>query len=185
MSALTWGETLITSQVDGAAVTAAAATTLLPAAAKKTLEPNFFKTLGQQLIIRASGRVSTVITTPGTFRVDVRFGGTVVFDGLAVALATADAYTNVGWWLEIVLTLRALGTSANLMGQGRLDLPNAAGAAATPPKGALTAMLPWNSAPAVGANFDSGASQVVDLFFTQTAATGSCTLHQYALISGN
>jgi hypothetical protein len=49
----------------------------------------------------------------------------------------------------------------------------------------VTALLPWNAAPAVGATFDSTTSQVVDFFFTQTVATGSMTLHQYSLISLN
>jgi len=176
-------ELLIASQVDGSALTAAAAATAIPGAAKFTLRPNFFDTIGKQLAVKATGRISTVVTTPGTARFDVRLGGTVIFDSLAIALATADAYTNVGWELEILLTCRAIGATANLFGQGRWTAPNIAGASATPPKGSLIAMLPWNSAPAVGANFDSTASQQVDLFFTQTVATGSLTVHQYSLSS--
>jgi hypothetical protein len=53
------------------------------------------------------------------------------------------------------------------------------------PLGSLVAMLPWNAAPAVGANFSSIVSQTVDLFFTQTVATGSLTLHQYCLEAMN
>ena len=180
-----WAETLIAAQVDGAALTAAAAATALPAAAKYTLPPNFFQAIGQQLIVEASGRISSVITTPGTARYDVRFGATVVFDGLAALLETAAGYTNVGWMLSILLTCRAIGTSANLMGQGMFTAVNLLGVPATAPKPAITAMLPWNSAPAVGNNFDSTVSQVVDLFFTQTVATGSMTLHQYRLLRPN
>jgi hypothetical protein len=40
-------------------------------------------------------------------------------------------------------------------------------------------MLPWNAAPAVGGNFDATVSNLLDLFFTQTVATGSITLHQF------
>lgn len=178
-------QTLITSQVDGSALTAAAAASALPAAAKYTLPANFFTNLGQQLLIRAAGRISSVITTPGTARFDVRFGATVVFDGLAVLLDTVAAHTNVAWHLEILLTLRALGSSANLMGVGRWTCEDILGVPASAPKGVLTAMLPWNTAPAVGSNFDSGASQQVDLFFTQTVATGSMTVHQYSLESLN
>lgn len=185
MSNQSFQQVLVESQVDGTALTAAAAASCIPAAAKFTLPANFFDRIGKQLLVRASGRVSTVVTTPGTMRFDVRFGATVVFDGLAVALATADAYTTQGWWLEILLTCRAIGATGNLMGQGKLTSMNIAGAAATPPKGALTAMLPWNTAPAVGSNFDTTASQQVDLFFTQTVATGSLTVHQYELISMN
>jgi len=185
MSLQSWRETLITSQIDGAALTAAAAATALPAAAKYTLPPNFFGQIGKVLRVQASGRISSVITTPGTARFDVRFGATVVFDGLAVLLETAAAYTNVGWFLDILLTCRAIGTAGNLMGQGTLTAVNLLGVPATAPKPAITAMLPWNSAPAVGANFDTTASQVVDLFFTQTVATGSMTVHQYSLIAEN
>jgi hypothetical protein len=185
MSMQGWQETLITAQSDGAAVTAAAATTLLPAHAKYTLAPNFFSRLGQKLRIKATGRISSLITTPGTARFDVRFGATVVFDGLAILLDTVAAHTNVGWWLEIEMTLRAVGATANLMGQGFWTCEDILGVPAAAPKGVLSAMLPWNSAPAVGNNFDSGASQQVDLFFTQTAATGSITLHTFELISAN
>lgn len=180
-----WQETLITAQVNGAAVTAAAATSLLPASAKYTLEPNFFKNLGQKIQVKASGRISSLITTPGTARFDVRLGSTVVFDGLAALLDTVAAHTNVGWWLDIELTLAAIGATANLMGSGIWVCEDILGVPATAPKGCLTAMLPWNAAPAVGGNFDSGASQILDLFFTQTVATGSVQLHQFELIAKN
>lgn len=185
MSVQSYPETLISAQSAGAAVTAAAATTLLPAHAKYTLPPNFFQRLGQKIQIRASGKISSVITTPGTARFDVRFGATVVFDGLAILLDSVAAHTNVGWFLDIELTLRAVGSSANLMGVGLWTCEDILGVPATAPKGVLTAMLPWNSAPAVGNNFDSGASQQVDLFFTQTVATGSITLETFELISKN
>lgn len=178
-------ETLVEAQGDGAAVTAAARTTLLPPHAKKTLEPDFFRYVGKQLIVRATGRITSLITTPGTARFDVAFGGTVIFDGLAVLLDTVAGHTNVGWFLEILLTCRVVGSAGNLMGTGKWTCEDILGVPATAPKGVLTAILPWNTAPAVGANFDTKASQTVDLFFTQTVATGSVTLHQYSLISPN
>jgi hypothetical protein len=187
MSLQTWQETLITSQTDGTAVTAAAATTLLPAAAKYTLPANFFA-IGRQLMIKATGRLSTVITTPGTWRFDVRFGATLVFDSLAGAFnaATASAYNNIGWVLEIILTCRAIGATGNLMGQGTFIVPNMKGTTdAAMPLGATVGVIPWNSAPAVGSNFDTTATQQVDLFWTQTAATGSIQCHQYSLIALN
>ena len=184
MSLQSWQETLITAQVDGAAITAASATSMLPAAAKYTLPANYFL-IGRKLQIKASGRISSVITTPGTARFDVRFGATVVFDGLAILLDSVAAHTNVGWMLDIELTCRAIGSSANLMGAGTWTCEDILGVPASAPKGVLAAMLPWNTAPAVGNNFDSTATQVVDLFFTQTVATGSVTLHQFELIAKN
>ena len=180
-----YGGTLISSQIDGPTLTAAAAATALPAAAKKTLLPNFFDHLGKQLIIEASGRISSVITTPGTARFDLRFGATVVWDGLAILLDSVAGHTNVGWTLRVVLTCRVVGAVAQLIGQGTFTCEDILGVPATAPKGVLTAILPWNSAPAVGTAFDGGVSQVVDLFFTQTVATGSLTVHQYAVRSPN
>jgi len=180
MSLQTWQETLISAQVDGGAVTAAAATSLLPGAAKYTIPANFFE-IGKALRLTAAGKISSVVTTPGTARFDVRLGGTVVFDGLAALLDSVAAHTNVGWWLEILLTCRAIGASANLMGHGKWTSEDLLGVPASAPKGVLTAMLPWNSAPAVGSNFDSTTSQQLDLYFTQTVATGSVTLQQFAL----
>lgn len=184
MSLNSWQETLMTSQVDGTAVTAAAATTLLPAAAVHTL-PAGWAQIGRRLQIKASGRISSVITTPGTARFDIRLGGTVVFDGLAVLLDSVAAHTNVGWELEVNLTCRAIGATGNFFGQGRWVCEDILGVPATAPKGVLTAMLPWNSAPAVGANVNTTTSLTVDLYFTQTVATGSCTCHMYELTARN
>lgn len=172
-------DTLINSHVDGAAVTAAAATSLLPAQAKRTIPANYFENIGQMLKIEAHGRISSVITTPGTARFDIRLGGTVVFDGLAVLLDAVAAHTNVAWYLNVLLTLRANGSAANFMGGGIWTCDDITGRPAGTPMGVLSAPLPWNSAPAVGSNFDATASQQLDLFFTQTVATGSCTCHQF------
>lgn len=178
-------EVLATAQVSGTAVTAAAATTLLPGQAKKTIPANFFSYIGQTLRIEASGIISSLITTPGTARFDVRLGGTVVFDGLAVLLDSIAAHTNVGWKLVIDLTVRAVGATGNFMGIGTFTCEDILGVPATAPKGVLTAILPWNSAPAVGSNVDMTTGLVADLFFTQTAATGSITLQQYTLSAPN
>src|SRR4051812_47696458 len=159
------------AQVDGTAITAAAATTLLPPAAKQTFPASFFNTIGQQVRITASGRISSVITTPGTARFDFRLGGTAVFDGLAILLDSVAAHTNVGWWLDILLTLRVVGSTAQFFGQGFWTCEDILGVPATAPKGVLSAMLPWNSAPALGTAFDATTSLQADLFFTQTVAT--------------
>jgi hypothetical protein len=181
----TWQQTLVTAQADGTALTAAAAATCIPAQAKFTLPANFFDTIGKQVIVKASGRITSLITTPGTARFDVRFGANVVADSQAILLDTVAAHTNVGWYLEMLLTCRVVGAAASLMQSGIWVCEDILGVPATAPKGVVTALLPWNAAPAVGATFDSTTSQVVDFFFTQTVATGSMTLHQYSLISLN
>lgn len=184
MSAQSWQQTLITAQGDGTALTAAAAATMLPAAAKYTLPANFFDYVGKQLLIKASGRISCAVTTPGTARYDVRFGATVVADTTAMNLNIV-AKTNVNWLLELLLTCRAVGTSASLMWQGTWISEAVIGSPLPTVGGSGVFTLPYNSAPAVGNTFDSTATQVVDLFYTQTVATASLTLHQYSLISMN
>lgn len=186
MSLSSYQETLITAQVDGPTLTAAAAASCIPPAAKLTLPANFFSAVGKSLRIKASGKISTVITSPGTVRYDVRIGGTVLFDGLAILPDTVAAHVNVGWRLEITLTCRSIGAAATLMGDGLWTCEDILGVPGTAPKGVLSAILPWNSTPAVSGNtFDSTAAQTVDLFFTQTLATGSHTLQQYTLESLN
>jgi hypothetical protein len=184
MSLQTWQETLITSQLDGTANTTGAAASQLPPQAKFTLPANFFGSIGKQLMLEAWGRISWANPTPGTARFDIRFGATVIFDGLAALLDTVALGTNVGWYLKVLLTCRAVGATGNLFGQGTWSSPALLGVGARP-IGHMTAMLPWYTAPAVGNNFDTTATQQVDLFFTQTVATGSCLCHQYSLIALN
>lgn len=179
-----WAQTLATAQSSGAAVTAAAATTLLPSHAKFNLPPNFLDVPGKQLWIKAGGVISSVITTPGTARFDVRFGITVVFDGQAVLLDAVAAHSAKPWWLDIYLTLTTVGNAAVFMGHGQFTSEVVKGSG-TMPLGSLVAMLPWNATPANGNSFDATASQLIDLFFTQTVATGSIQLQQYSLISMN
>lgn len=186
MSLQTWSETLISTKTDGPTLTAAVAASCLPTEAK--LAPPIVWAPGKALRLSASGRISSVITSPGTARFDVRLGGNVVFDGLAVLLDSVAAHTNVQWRLKIDLVCNALGsgTSANLDGSGEFVCEDILGTPATAPKGSLVALLPWNTAPGVaGGGFDSTLQNAWDLFFTQTAATGSLTLHRFLLESLN
>lgn len=180
-----WNERLVTAQVDGPTLVAAAAASMLPTSAKLPLPAGFFKYIGQQLEIKATGRISSLITTPGTARFDFRLGASVVFDSQAILLDTVAAHANVGWWLDILLTCRSLGPTGTLFGQGKWACEDILGVPAAAPKGVLTAMLPWNAAPSVGATFDSTIANIMDMFFTQTVATGSMTLHQLSIDSPN
>lgn len=172
MGMQTWQETLINTSVDGAALTASvSATSILggtgtgASQAKITLPANFFY-VGRMIAIRAQGRVSNIITTPGTLTLDIRFGSVIVANGGAMALNVV-AKTNVPWGLEWVLTCRAIGsgTTANLMHQGMWTSESVIGSAIPTVGGAGTHMLP-NVTPAVGTGFDSTAAQTIDLFGT-------------------
>lgn len=184
MSMQTWGETLISAQSDGTALTnSTTATSILPAAAKFTIPANYFA-IGRVLRLNAWGRISNVVTTPGNLTLDVRFGSTVVFNGGAMALNTT-AKTNVAWRAIVMLTCRSIGsgTSATLLGQGDWCSESATGSAA----GVANDILMPASAPAVGTGFDSTASQTVDLFatFSVASASNSVQLHQYSLEAMN
>ena len=176
-----WRSPIITSAItDGPTLTAAAAASCIPTANKITL-PNNYWVPGKQWEITMAGRISSVITTPGTARFDLRIGAVVAFDSLAILLDTVAGHTSVGWFLKIFLTCRAAGagTVTQLFGHGLWTSEDLLGVPATAPKGVLTAMLPWNTTPALGTGFDNTLANTVDVFFTQTAATGSMTVHQY------
>lgn len=174
MSSNSWNQTLITAQVDGSALSnTVTATSILPAAAKFVMPATLLK-IGDVLRIKAAGRMSTAASTPGTITFDVRFGSTKVFDGGASGTVATSA-SNLTWDLEAYLTVRSIGTSATVLGTGRLI--SAALSATTP------IMLLPASAPAAGTAFDSTTSFAVDLFATWSVAnaSNSLTLHSYEL----
>src|SRR3954466_1943354 len=115
-----WAETVSSSQADGVAVAnTVTETTLLPPNANLIFPSNFFINLGQALYVRAFGRASTVVTSPGTLTLRVKLGGvgaagTAVF-AYTTATLTTTAQTNDTWWLELMLQLRATGSAATLM----------------------------------------------------------------------
>jgi hypothetical protein len=191
VSLQTWQETLITSQVDGSALASSTtATSLLPPAARYTLPANYLQ-IGRMFRIKFAGRLSNIVTTPGTITLDVRMGPTsniVVFNGGAMQMSTT-AHTNVPIVGEVMLTCRAIGnsTNANFMGQGwalsqALSLTAVADSTTTPAH-----LLMPNTAPAVGTGFDSTVAMVIDLYgtFSVNNAGNSITIHQYSLEAVN
>lgn len=173
---------LTTGEAGTALTNSTSATSILPASRKITLPTYFFDKVGKRIRIYASGSVSTVVTTPGTLSLDIKFGSVIVFAGGAMTLNTT-AKTNVGWILRVDLTCRAIGasTSANLMGAGMWTSEAVIGSAAPTAGGAPSHVLPYNAAPAVGTGFDSTASQQIDLFGTWSVANAanSITCHQF------
>lgn len=170
---------------DGPTLTAAAAATCLPVTAKLTFPPNSIQ-VGSVFRVTAQGRISCVVTTPGTARFDIRLASTVVFDSGAMNLNTT-AQTTVPWWLEIFLTCRTAGSSGNFFGFSRFQSVAVVGSSAVTAggNGALISSVSGGpgSAPAVGSNVDLTASNTFDMFFTQTVATGSLTVHNFMLES--
>jgi hypothetical protein len=129
-----------------------------------TLPAKYFERIGKSIKVSATGRISTVVTTPGTLNLYVRFGAIDVFDSGAMALNVV-AKTNVGWILDLELFCRSIGstTVATLLGQGSFLSEAVIASVAPTAGGQLTHVLPYNAAPAAGAGFDSTVSQLIDI----------------------
>lgn len=178
--------TLATISGDGTALTAAARASALQGAGGKqglyTLRANVLK-INDVIHIRAGGRISCVVTTPGTARLDLSagVGGTAIFDTLAMNL-NIIAKTTVPWVLDIEGEVRAIGNAANIFwGPGTWASEAVIGSVVANVGGIGVNTVPINTAPVVGANFDHTIDNILDFNFTQTVATGSFTLHTYKL----
>jgi hypothetical protein len=179
MSNNSWVGTLAASIGDSTALTASTTpTSILHTSGRAYLNPNQLN-VGTVLRVQASGRVSTVVTTPGTLTFGFRIGPTsniVAFTSQALALVTV-ATTNVSWILELLMTVRSTGsgTSANLIGTGRFESEiNTNGSAGN----AAARLLPA-TAPAVGTGFDSTVANVADLYATWSISNANTiTTHQ-------
>ena len=187
MSLNTWVETLMEHRGDGTALTAAATASRLQGAtatrALYTFPANFFEP-NRAIRVTASGRISCVVSTPGTARFDLQFGGSIiVWDSLAINLNVV-AKTNVHWALDVELVTQASGsgTTATLFPGVCTWTSEALVGAPLPTVGGVGVVtLPVNTAPVVGTGFDSTVSNKMDLRFTQTVATGSVQLHTYKI----
>ncbi len=169
---------------DGTALANSTTATSLLAAARKiaTLPAGYFDELGKRLCFEFSGRISTVVTTPGTLTLALRLGSVDVFSSGAMTLNTT-AQTNVHWSLKGELIARALGTgtATTLFPKGcRFRSHAVIGSPAPTAGGAGTHMLPYNAAPAVGTGFDNSVSQLIDLFATWSVASASNSIQLHA-----
>jgi hypothetical protein len=187
MSIQTWNEVLVSGSADGPTLTAAAAASCIPTPSRITLPNNYFS-IGKKLLLTLYGRISCAVTTPGTARFDIRMGpsGTIVVYDTGALNLNIVAKTTVPWWLEILMTCRAVGagTATNFFALGRFT-SEAVIASPLPAVGGNGTLLCPVGTPAVGSGIDNTAANVIDVFFTQTVATGSLTVHDYMVQSLN
>lgn len=190
MASQGWVNTLISAQVDGTALnTSTAETSILPPQAKFVLPANYLTYAGQALRVRAMGRISTVVTTPGTLTFKVKFNATPIAVASSGALPlNIVAKTNVTWILDWDLLVRTVGgtTTATLMHSGQWQSEAVIGSAAAGAGGASAHILPA-SAPAVGTGFDSTTANLIDLTaqWSVSNAANSIQLHTFKLESLN
>lgn len=181
-------QTLIASQVDGAALSnTTTATSITHGTALIQLVPQYFY-IGKSWRLRATGRISTVVTTPGTLLLEMRFGSVLAFTSGLMTLNIV-AKTNVGWILDVLMTCRAIGTStsANLIGQGTWTSEAVIGNPLPTVGGSASHVLPYNTAPVVGGGFDSTAAQTPNLFATWSVANAANSIqcHQMIIVDMN
>lgn len=155
------------------------ATTILHGSGLATIPAGILQ-LGSTIKMLLRGRISTLTATPGTLTFDMRLGA-VIISALGALPLNTTAQTNASWELELLATIRALGTgtSANAIVTGRFTSRALVGSVVPASGGDMLIILP-DTAPAVGTGFDSSLAQAVNVFATwQTAsASNSILTHQ-------
>ena len=187
MSLNTWAETLLAHKGDGTAVTnTVTRTSLLTGAsatrALYTFPANFFEP-NKKIKVRATGRITTVVTSPGAERFDITLGGIIVWDSLAINLNIVNK-VDVHWCLDVELFCQAVGsgTTATLF-PGRCSFESEAVIGAPLPTvgGSGMLLLPYNTAPVVGAGFTSVVSNQMDVFAKQSISTATSSIQLHTL----
>lgn len=189
MSLQSYQETLITQPDAGTLfATYTTAKTVINPNALWTMPPNYLR-VGRMLRVYVTGGISNIVTTPGLMNFQVIIGGVAAFDTGNIQLNNI-AHTTLPFWLDIVLTCRAIGnsTNANLMG-----LASATGLMFTRTAGqsddvqGMQTIIAPQTAPAVGTGFNSTIANIVDFFvgFTISNAGNGVQIQQYKLVALN
>lgn len=139
--------------------------------------------IGKTFRITAIGGLGNVVTTPGLIAFQVMIGPTVPVTIIAFTTGNiqlnATAHTNLPFWVDIILTLRATGsgTAADFMGMGRVQgimfTLTAAQTDAVNTGGIFSAPA---TAPAVGTGFDCTIGNFMDFFAGFTISNASNTI---------
>lgn len=178
-----WEESLYSPPADGAAISATTTETIMiPNFIWPNAGPHAWY-VGKRVKYTLYGRVSTVITTPGTITYRLRWGGvagTTLVTSKAITPDTAAAYTNVAGYVQFDLQCRAIGTAGSIFVMGQHILANSLGTAA-----AMRQQV-WPDAPAAVA-FDSTAANALTptINFSVATAGTAWTTHIATLESIN
>lgn len=126
-------QSLFAAKADAGPSNSTTETTLLGSlAGGNTIPASKIHNPGDALWLDMSGYLSTKTVTPGTLRIKVYLGATVILD--TGAMTPVNALSNRSWRLKTQLTARvATGGGANVMAQGAFEYSVANG----------TAFVPW------------------------------------------
>src|SRR6266576_2692445 len=157
---LGYWETLASQIVDGPTLAVNnVQASAINAGARYTMAPNRLK-VGDILRIRAFGRLSTAVTTPGNSNWTLTAGvnnATAIFDTLPL-LGNIVVQTTVPWWLEAEGIVRTIGpATACTIFWGGLVASTAFLNVAAVGTGLYAGVVPvpFNTAPVVGSGWDS------------------------------
>lgn len=183
MSSKGFRERILEVAEDGAALASSTSqVSLLPTSRKVAALPvGYYDILGRIIAFDISGRISTVVTTPGTLQLSLRFGSIDVFLSGLMALNVV-AQTNVHWNMKGELICRAFGatTITTLFPKSCSFKSHAVVGSPAPTAGGCGEhLLPYNAAPAVGAGFDNSIAQAIDIMaqWSVSNAANSIQLH--------
>jgi hypothetical protein len=176
--------TLVEAQGDGTAVTGTAEGSLLPGQAKISIPSGYLFRPGKRLHCVATGRISNIVTTPGTLTMRFKLGPTanIAVSQSAAWQLNAVAKTNVAWVLDMTMTVRTIGsgTTATIFGNGQWTSESVVGSP-VPASGGPGGLLWQPSAPVVGTGFDSTVDNLIDLTAQFSLTGNSIQLHTFAL----
>jgi hypothetical protein len=181
-SGATWQETVNSQTTDGVAVTNTTTETIMV--------PNFVWPnsgpqalyVGKQVLWVLWGRVSTVVTTPGTITFRMRWGGvagTLLVTSKAQRPKTTVS-TNMAGWVQMEMTCRSIGSTGSVFSMGQCALANTIGDAQAAQESI------WPDAPAAVTIDTTAASALTPTIqFSVATATTSWTTHLARLVSLN
>lgn len=176
MSSQSWQELVFSLVADAAAVTGTGEAILVP---DITLPANYMQP-GRVLRAYISGKISNVVTTPGTITLRARWGG-VAGTILATSGAISQniiAQTDDQWEAEFFVTCRSIGGSGTFLTCGHAVLGNIVGASA-----GTVVLIPASSNAAVTVN--TVAATAITFTAQFSAASNSVTAQTYLLSSLN
>lgn len=183
MSSKGFRERILEIYEDGPALaTSTTETSLLPASARDcTLGAGRLK-IGAAIAFAFSGRMGTVVTTPGTLSLALRLGTTDILASAGIPLNVV-AQTNIHWSLEGELIVRAVGltTVTTFFPKGvKFTSRAVVGSSAAGTAGVGVELLPYNTPPAVGTGIDFSASQLLDFMATWSVSNAANTIQLHA-----
>lgn len=131
--------------------------------------------------------VSNVVTTPGTIKFRIRWGGvagTILAQTDTIAMSTT-ARSNYSGSLEALLTWRTIGSAGSAFCQGKVFLNNVPVAADSLPQGPYTLGSAGANVPAAVASLDTTTPKALSVTaqFSVATATTQLTNHQRVLLS--